>query len=253
MVKKKVAKVKKSNSVIPAKAGIKTKSTTKLSLRANAKQSNPVVAKTTKSTGLTVKVIDMTGKSVGTVILPKEIFGQTTNQQLLAQAMRVYKANSIKSTSHTKTRGEVRGGGKKPWRQKGTGNARAGSIRSPLWRGGGITFGPRYRDIKLTLPQKMRHKALIYALSQKATAGEINVISNVEKITPKTKPVSQLLKKLNAGKNTLLVISQKNENVKMATRNIQSLTVEPVQNLNAYEVLNNNNLLISKEALSSWT
>ncbi|OGD86452.1 50S ribosomal protein L4 [Candidatus Curtissbacteria bacterium RIFCSPHIGHO2_01_FULL_41_11] len=194
----------------------------------------------------------MSGKSVGTVVLPKEIFGQTTNKQLLATAIRVYKTKSIKNTAHTKTRGEVRGGGKKPWRQKGTGNARAGSIRSPLWVGGGTTFGPRYREAKLTLPQKMRRKALIHALSQKAKDGDINIISNLEKISTKTKPVANLLKKLNAQKNTLLIISSKNDNVKLATRNIQSLTVEPVSNINAYQVLQNNNLLISKEALGKW-
>ena len=141
---------KKASTVIPAKAGIQTKATT------------------SKSTGLTANIFDMLGKSVGTMILPKEIFGQTPNQTLLAQAIRVYQANSIKHTAHTKTRGEVRGGGAKPWRQKGTGNARAGSRRSPLWVHGGTTFGPRYRDVKLNLPQKMRQKALTLALSDKA-------------------------------------------------------------------------------------
>lgn len=205
----------------------------------------------TKVVGLTVQAFDMAGKAAGTITLPKEIFGQKPNKNLLAQAVRVYQANSIPHTAHTKTRGEVRGGGAKPWRQKGTGRARAGSKRSPLWVGGGITFGPRKKDVKLTLSQKMKHKALIYALSDKAQSSKIKIITNIEKAEAKTKPVANLLKKLEI-KNALLVVSEKNQNLKLATRNIQNLHLDTPQNLNAYQVLKIRDLLLSKEAIEKF-
>ena len=205
---------------------------------------------------LSAKIFDMQGKNVGTVLLPKEIFGQTPNQNLLAQAIRVYFANSNPRKAHTKTRGEVRGGGAKPWKQKGTGKARAGSNRSPLWVGGGTTFGPRAQNVKLTLPSKMKHKALIYALSQKAKSGDIKVIQNIEKIEPKTKKIATLLANLNVKGNTLLVISGNppagGQNVKLAARNIPNVLVETPSNLNAYSVIKNNDLLISKESIAKF-
>lgn len=231
-----------------------TKVKTKKALKTNLSKTSPKsMAKTsTKSTGLTVKVFDIQGKSHSTVTLPKEIFGQKPNPKLLARAIRVYQANSIPRAAHTKTRGEVRGGGAKPWRQKGTGKARAGSIRSPLWRGGGITFGPRYHDAKLVLPKKQKRLALISALSSKATGGQIKVISNIENIKPKTKVVANLLGKLAIKGKALVVISQKSPNVNLATRNIPTLETDLVSNLNAYKILKNNQLLISKEALAEF-
>jgi len=204
------------------------------------------VAKTTR---ISAGVFNLQGKKVATVTLPKEIFGQKPNNNLLAQAIRIYYSNSLPATAHTKTRGEVRGGGAKPWRQKGTGRARAGSNRSPLWVGGGITFGPRAQKIKLTLPQKMKHKALVYALSTKANSGNIKVIQNIEKIEPKTKKIANLLKKLDIKKRVMIIISEKNQNVKLATRNIPNVYLETPSNLNAYAVIKNNELLISKEAI----
>ena len=205
-----------------------------------------------KTTGLTVRVFDIAGRSAGTISLPKETFGQKPNPRLLAQAIRVYQANAKPKTAHTKTRGEVRGGGVKPWRQKGTGRARAGSRRSPLWVGGGTTFGPRTRDTKLALPKKMRRKALIYALSSKVAEGNIKVISNLEKITPKTKIVAALLTKI-AAKKPLIIISGNppvgGQNVKLAARNIPNVAVDTVANLNAYEVLKCAQILLSKEAV----
>lgn len=202
--------------------------------------------------GLSAKVFDLKGKNIGTAPLPKEIFGQKPNKNLLSQALRVYFANSKPHTAHTKTRAEVRGGGTKPWRQKGTGRARAGSIRSPLWVGGGITFGPRARDAKLSLPKKMKHKALVYALSTKAKSQDIKVIANIEKIDPKTKIIAGLLKNLDMLKNSLFIVSEKNQNLKLATRNIPNVSVETPSNLNAYVVTKNNNLLLSKEALAKF-
>ncbi|MBI3283130.1 50S ribosomal protein L4 [Candidatus Curtissbacteria bacterium] len=238
----------------------KTKAATKVSKISKKPKIVRVAAKTTpkkqvmapKTTGLVVKVFDLKGKAAGTVTLPKEIFGQTPNRKLLAQAIRVYRANQIPRTAHTKIRAEVRGGGAKPWRQKGTGRARAGSRRSPLWVGGGTTFGPRAKVVKLSLPQKMKHKALIYALSDKAKSGNIRVLANIEKVQAKTKPIAQLLRTLAVKDNALLVISQKNQNVNLATRNIPNLSVELPQNLNAYEIVKNNELLLSREAVNSF-
>lgn len=206
----------------------------------------------TKSSALTARVFDIQGKPAGTISLPMEIFGQKPNPKLLAQATRVYQANLSPHTAHTKTRGQVRGGGRKPWRQKGTGNARAGSIRSPLWVGGGITFGPRYRDVKLTLPKKMKRLALAHALSAKATDGQIKIITKLENIKPKTKIVAKILDKLDIKNKTLIITSGKNQNLLLATRNIPTVTTDLVSNLNAYEVLKNHQLLISKEALAKF-
>lgn len=201
-----------------------------------------------KSTGLTLQLVNIQGKPSGTLSLSKDIFGQKPNSKLLAQAYRVYFARDNQRMAHTKTRGEIRGGGKKPHRQKGTGRARAGSIRSPLWVGGGITFGPRYHKLAIALPQKIKQKSLALALSQKVTDGSVKVITNLEGIAPKTKVIASLFSKLGLSGKTLLVISAKNKNVKLAVRNLPNLTIETVQNLSAYKVLKNANLIFSKEA-----
>ena len=202
---------------------------------------------------LSVPAFDINGRSLGTVSLPKEIFGQKPNKRLLAQAIRIYSTNQSTHWASTKTRSEVRGGGRKPWRQKGTGRARAGSIRSPIWVGGGVALGPKYRKVILSLPKKMRKRALISAFSLKVQAGSIKVISNIEKIQAKTKIIANVLKKLDAQGNCLLVISDNPPNdgqsLRLASRNIQGVSVNRLANLNAYEVIKNKNILFSKEAL----
>lgn len=197
------------------------------------------------------QVYDAAGKKVGIQKLPQTSFGGKSNDHLLSQAVRVYQTNMSTHNASTKTRGEVRGGGAKPWKQKGTGNARAGSRRSPLWVGGAITFGPRSRKVKLSLPPKMKHKALITALSEKSRSGSIYVISDIEKIKPKTKVIANLLKTLDIKGNSLIVISQKNRNVQLASRNVKNLEVDLVQNLNTYQVLKAAGILFSKEALGA--
>lgn len=198
---------------------------------------------------LSAPVFDTYGKVQAQITLPYEIFGQKPNLKLLSQAYRVYFTNQSTHKAHTKTRGEVRGGGAKPWRQKGTGKARAGSIRSPLWVGGGVVFGPKYRDVKLKLPQKIKRQALIHALSQKGKMNAVRIIANVEKIEPKTKILANLLAKLGLKNKTLLVVSGKNQNVNLASRNICDLSVDIVRNLNAFKVLENTNLIFSREAI----
>ena len=201
------------------------------------------------TSGLTAKVFDTYGKPQGTVSLPKEIFGVEPNLSLLSQAYRVYFANQSTHIASTKTRSEVRGGGRKPWRQKGTGRARAGSIRSPLWVGGGVTFGPLPRYAKLNLPAKMRRKALTSALSLVNKNGKVYVISNFEKMPAKTKTAAGLFSKLELSGKTLLVVDAPKTNIKLAVRNIPQTAVDTVENLNAFKILSINNLLLEKGAI----
>lgn len=218
-----------------------------------------LAAKTAKSqkaenvSSLTAQIYDSKGAKAGTQKLPPATFSAQGNDQLLSQAVRVYETNISSHNAHTKTRGEIRGGGAKPWRQKGTGNARAGSKRSPLWVGGGITFGPRSRNIKLTLPAKMKHIALRIALSQKSKQGGICIVSDLEKLQPKTKIITNLIENLKLTGPTLLIVSSKNQNINLASRNIQNVNVDLVTNLNAYQVLKTANLIFSKEAISAFT
>jgi len=206
----------------------------------------------TTAKGLSASVYDINGRAQGTVTLPKEFFGQKPNEKLLAQAVRVYFANQSSHKASTKTRSEVRGGGAKPWRQKGTGRARAGSKRSPLWVGGGIVFGPRPRNVQLVLPKKMKKKALICALSSQSLSGHIKIISNFDKLKPKTKLAQNLLNKLNATEKTLVVLENPKQNVRLALRNIPNVVVDLAINLNAYKVLTAKNLLISKGAIEKF-
>ncbi len=245
----KVSKVTKISKVSkPAKKPVKSVAAKIPAAKTEAKTIKPV---NEKSTSLTVSVFDTTGKVTGSTKLPEKIFGTKINKALLSQALHIYFANSKTHNANTKTRGEVRGGGRKPWKQKGTGNARAGSKRSPLWVGGGIVFGPRTRDIKLELPKKMKRAALLSALSQKARDGEIKVIASLEKINPKTKTMANLLLKIDAKSPTLLVTSAKSKNTTLASRNIPKTTLEVATNLNAFVVWQNKNILISKDALIS--
>lgn len=263
-VKKKESKVSKVKKV--TKASVKsttTKTLTKVATKSTSIKKSPAISKSTpaksspkavgqKVTGLSIQVYDTTGKVTGSVKLPEKVFGAKINKALLSQALHIYLTNASVHAGHTKTRGEVRGGGRKPWKQKGTGNARAGSKRSPLWVGGGIVFGPRKRDKKLDLPKKMKKAALISALSTKANDGSIKVISNLEKIQPKTKVMSNLLLKIEAQNPVLLVTGAKSKNLNLASRNIPNTSVETSTNLNAFIVWQNKNILISAEALEKF-
>lgn len=223
----------------------------KVGKKAHTKK-EPKTKITSAKAGLLVPVFDITGRAQGTISLPKEIFGTKPNKALLAQVLRVYFANQSRHTASTKTRGEVRGGGAKPWKQKGTGRARAGTRRSPLWVGGGTTFGPKPTKAKLALPKKMRRKALISALSQKNIDGAIKVIANFEKMEPKTKIAANLLKRLVISGKTTFVLEDSKLNVKLAVRNIPNTTIEKADNLNAYKVITCQNLLFEKGAIEKF-
>ena len=224
---------------------------TKVAKVSSASKSTATSAKSeVKASGLTAPLFDIAGKSQGKITLPKEVFGQKPNKKLLAQALHIYFTNQTAHFANTKTRSETRGGGRKPWRQKGTGNARAGSKRSPVWVGGAVALGPKPRKTVLTLPKKMKRNALISSLSQKAQESAISVISNFESIKPKTKVVANLISKTNSSGSILLVTAQNSKDVKLAARNISNVSVDEVRNLNPYLVYKSRKLLFSKEALS---
>lgn len=202
-----------------------------------------------KMSGLSVPVYSLTGRASGTLALPKEIFGVKVNKNLLSQAIRVYTTNQKNLFGSTKTRGEVEGSTAKIYRQKGTGKARHGGIRAPIFVGGGIVFGPKPRKIRLTLPKKMKKAALLSALSSKMGDKGILGLSGMDKASGKTKEMVKLLNKINGGKSTLIVTGEKTDNVVRAVKNIPGIDVLPANLINAYEVLKHNMLLVTKEAI----
>ncbi len=205
--------------------------------------------------GLTIDVFDIKGKVVEKIALPKEIFGLEENKQLIAQAVRVYLSNQRRGTVSTKTRGEVAGSTRKIYRQKGTGRARHGGIRAPIFVHGGIAHGPKPRDYSLSFPKKMRKQALFSALSTVYKAGGIKVVTGFEKMKPKTKAMVEALKSLELlakkRKKILLVLPAKVEAVQKAARNIAGVTLMFATQLNTYEVLKNNILLFMQDSVKT--
>lgn len=198
-----------------------------------------------------VKVYNQKGEETGKAQLLKEIFEVSLNQDLLHQVAVFQRANRRQKSALAKGRAEVRGGGRKPWRQKGTGRARHGSIRSPLWKGGGVTFGPeREKEIKRTIPKKMRRKALFMVLSSKAKDSELIVLDKIEIKEEKTKEFFEILEKLNLKDSSLLIVLPgKNEKAVKAGRNIPRKKIVRAEDLNALDLLEFQKVLILKEAL----
>jgi large subunit ribosomal protein L4 len=197
-----------------------------------------------------IDIKDKNNSSVGKMTLPEAVFNATAKQGAVHDSIVNYLANQRQGTHATKTKGLVSGGGKKPYKQKGTGRARAGSNRSPLWRGGGTTFGPQPRDYSYNLPRKAKKVALHSALSAKLADGEIVVIDGISLEKPRTKDMQALLKSLGlAGMTTLIVLPEKNDNVVLSARNIPGVKVTRVTDLNTYEVSVHNRLLITKHAV----
>lgn len=195
-------------------------------------------------------VVTRSGEKSGTVELPDSIFGIEPNRALLWEVTRMYLANRRQGTASTKRRGEVRGGGKKPWRQKHTGRARVGSIRSPVWKGGGVVFGPKPRDYSYSMPKKKRRLALVSALAEKSKENLIKIIEDFTLDKPKTKEMATILKNLNlVGEKTLLAVAELDENLKRSARNIPLLKVAPAKDLNAFEVLAHRYLVLTKRSL----
>ena len=200
----------------------------------------------------TVQVIDASGKKIKEVKAPDEIFAVPLKEHLLYEAVINYRANQRQGTASTKTRAEVRGGGRKPWRQKGTGRARAGSIRSPIWKGGGTTFGPRPRDYSYSLPKKAKKGALKSALSIKLEEKKLLIVDALELKEPQTKQAAALIKGLKVD-SVLIVDKHDNKNLFLSTRNIPKTKVVDANQVNVYDVLNHNWLVLTKRAFDTLT
>ena len=199
-----------------------------------------------------IPVYSKEGEKIDNLQLDDKKFGGPIRKKLLRDAVIMYEANKRQGTASTKTKGEVAGGGRKPWTQKHTGRARAGSIRSPLWKGGGVSHGPKPRDYSFAIPKKARRLALYTALSAKARDNELVVIDDLNFDIPKTKQMVGILKALNMDNSScLIVVSRANETVWKSARNIPYIKIMTSAELNAYEVLRPKKVLLTKEALSS--
>lgn len=197
----------------------------------------------------TVGLFNIEGKKVGDVSLNEKVFNVEVNKAVLHQVVVAQLANKRQGTQSAKTRAEVRGGGIKPWRQKGTGRARQGSIRSPQWVGGGIVFAPKPRDYRVSLPRSMRKVAMKSALTAKVMENEMIVLENLEFDAPKTKDMVTMLKAFDV-KKALIITAESNENVYKSGRNVEGIQVMPVNNINVYDLLKYDNLIITQDAVS---
>ncbi|MBI3583407.1 MAG: 50S ribosomal protein L4 [Nitrospinae bacterium] len=196
-----------------------------------------------------LNVLDMNNKVVGKVSLKDDIFNSEIKEHLLHKSVIAHLANLRRGTHSTKNKSQVRGGGAKPWRQKGTGRARAGSIRSPLWRGGGITFGPTPRDYDHDVPKKMRRSALISALSLKVKNGDIFVVDKINIDKPKTKDIVSILKNFKIDRSVLFLVDEKNMNLELSARNIPDARVQRVDSINVYDLLYYDKIICTKGAI----
>ena len=194
-------------------------------------------------------VYNVQGDKLGTVSLPERVFGIEPNKSLLRAAVLSHLNNSRVGTVGVKTRAEVAGGGRKPWRQKGLGRARHGSIRSPLWRHGGVAFGPVARDYSWQLPKKMKRQALLSALSAKASAGQVIVLKELKMDKPRTKEVYEILKKFGAESSALIVTAEAEPNLFLSSRNIPGVSVTTARKISTYEAMSKRNLLFTEDAL----
>jgi len=197
-----------------------------------------------------VALYDMNGTQIGEVDLNDEVFGIEPNEAVLYDFVKMQLANKRAGTSSTKTRSEVRGGGRKPWRQKGTGRARVGSTRNPVWVKGGIAFGPKPRDYSYKLPRKVRRLAMKSALSSKVLENNLILVSELAFDEPRTKEMVQVLASLNAAGKTLVVLADSDENVTKSARNIPGIKLLQADFINVYDLLNYDTLLITRDAVS---
>lgn len=197
-----------------------------------------------------IKVKNMQGAEVEELVLNDAIFGIEPNKAVMHETVVNYLAGLRRGTSRTKSRGEVRGGGRKPWRQKGTGRARAGTSRSPLWRGGAIIFGPKPRDYSYRINKKKVSLAMRSALSDKVAEEAMVVVDQLGFDAPKTKDMIKVLEALNTGKKTLVVLPEIDENVVKSARNIPGVTPVTVAELNTYEILNHSSIVLTKDAVA---
>jgi large subunit ribosomal protein L4 len=195
-------------------------------------------------------VVNSSNQSVGSVTLPA-VFESRVNDALLFDQVLSQLASRRAGTHATKTRAFVSGGGKKPWKQKGTGRARAGSSRSPIWRGGAVIFGPQPRSYEYRLPASSRRQALASALAQKLRDGQLTIIDQIALSQPKTRELLGILDGLGIGNSTLVVIAGRDRNVELAGRNLPRVCVMPVEGINVYDILRHKNLLVTQDGLAA--
>lgn len=198
----------------------------------------------------TVAVYTIDGKQTSDLELNESVFGVEVNEALLHQAVVMQMAAQRLGTHATKTRGMVRGGGRKPWKQKGTGRARSGSTRSPIWVGGGTVFGPTPRSYAFRMPRKQRRLAIKCALSDKVQSGDFVVLENLDFAAPKTKDVVKLMNDFSVEKKVLFITADVAENVEKSSRNIPGVKAISSCGLNVYDILNHNKLFITKDAIT---
>ena len=195
-----------------------------------------------------VKIFNVQGNPVGQLTLDPKLWDGRVNLRLLAQAVAMYRTNRRAGTASTKTRGHVSGGGKKPWKQKHTGRARAGSNRSPLWRHGGITFGPHPRDFSYRLPQAIRRRALFESLKGKLKDAELIVVDGLAADAPKTKPFAALAKAFQVSRKSIIILEGSTPALVKSLRNLALFELRNAANLNAFDVLNAHKVLVMKTA-----
>jgi large subunit ribosomal protein L4 len=196
-------------------------------------------------------IFDKDGSSAGTVDLPKSLFEAEVNEFAVHEVVVAYLANQRQGTVNTKERSDVRGGGKKPWKQKGTGRARAGTIRSPLWRGGGVVFGPHPRDHRVKVNKKVRRVALKSSLTSRAKDGDVLVIKSIAFDAPKTKSFAALLKGMQAypRKKTLVVLDKASEATLKSARNVAGIRLTAADKVNTYDVVWADKIVVTSDAL----
>ncbi|MGN1382957.1 MAG: 50S ribosomal protein L4 [Eubacterium sp.] len=197
----------------------------------------------------TVKMLNMAGQEAGTIELNDELFGIEPNENAVHEVVKNYLANQRQGTQSAKTRAEVRGGGRKPFRQKGTGRHRQGSTTDPSQIGGGIVFAPKPRDYRYSVPKKVKKLALRSALSAKVADGEIIVLDELKMDAPKTKEMAATLKNINAANKALIVTAEKDENVVRSAANIPGVRTVLASNMNVYEIVNYTSFIVTQEAV----
>ena len=197
-----------------------------------------------------MKVVNMAGKEVGTIELSEKVFGRKVNEAVLHTAVRAYLMNQRQGTQSTLTRSEVSGGGRKPWKQKGTGHARQGSTRSPQWTHGGIALGPKPRSYRIELSKSIKRAALFSALSSKVAGGEMIVVDNITATEYKTKNMLGMLSAVGAARKTLVVLPEVNNFVIKSCANIEGVKTTQWNTINVYDILNCDTLIVAQDAVA---
>lgn len=196
-----------------------------------------------------VAIYNVSGQQVSEIELSENVFGIEVSEHAMYEVVKNQLANKRQGTQSAKTRAEVRGGGRKPWKQKGTGRARVGSIRSPLWVGGGTVFAPKPRDYSYTIPKKVRRLAMKSALTSKVNSNELIVLDELKLDAPKTKEMVNILKNLNVDKKALIVMGEKSEAVIKSAKNIPGVQTALVNTINVYDILKYDKFIITKDAV----